>query len=172
MPGATERTVIRTCPLCEATCGLELTCSNGSLLRIRGDDEDVFSHGFICPKGDDRSARCTTTPTGCAARWSAARRRADAGTWEEAFAEVDRGLPPIIEAHGRDAVARLPGQPERPQPGRRLLYGRVLLKALRTRNIFSASTVDQRPKELSSALMFGTMASFAGPGPRPNRHTC
>ena len=39
-----------TCPLCEATCGLELTLSNDGVDRIRGDADDVFSHGFICPK--------------------------------------------------------------------------------------------------------------------------
>src|SRR5665648_725842 len=45
------RTAYRTCPLCEATCGLELTL-NGGISSIRGDDEDVLSHGFICPKGN------------------------------------------------------------------------------------------------------------------------
>ena len=44
-------TAVRTCPLCEATCGLELTLSDGVIESIRGDAEDVFSHGFICPKG-------------------------------------------------------------------------------------------------------------------------
>ena len=44
-------TANRTCPLCEATCGLELTLEDGALTRIRGDADDVFSHGFICPKG-------------------------------------------------------------------------------------------------------------------------
>ncbi|MEA2368690.1 MAG: hypothetical protein QOH38_1408, partial [Thermoleophilaceae bacterium] len=49
--GATT-TAYATCPLCEATCGLELTLANGDgVVGIRGDAEDVFSHGFICPKG-------------------------------------------------------------------------------------------------------------------------
>ncbi len=41
----------RTCPLCEATCGLEITLHGDEVVSIRGDREDVFSHGFICPKG-------------------------------------------------------------------------------------------------------------------------
>ena len=42
----------RTCPLCEATCGLEITTDDdGAITRIRGDCDDVFSKGFICPKG-------------------------------------------------------------------------------------------------------------------------
>ena len=41
----------RTCPLCEATCGLEITMLGDTVQRIRGDRDDVFSKGFICPKG-------------------------------------------------------------------------------------------------------------------------
>src|SRR5262249_59608473 len=48
---AATRTAIRTCPLCEATCGLELTLDGRELIRVRGDREDVFSHGYVCPKG-------------------------------------------------------------------------------------------------------------------------
>jgi len=48
---STERTVFRTCPLCEATCGLEITVAGDTVTRIRGDRNDVFSKGFICPKG-------------------------------------------------------------------------------------------------------------------------
>src|SRR5438270_10137250 len=46
-----DRRALRTCPLCEATCGLELTLSGDDVLAIRGDRDDVFSNGFICPKG-------------------------------------------------------------------------------------------------------------------------
>ena len=45
------RTAYRTCPLCEASCGLEITVRGREVTRIRGDREDVFSHGFVCPKG-------------------------------------------------------------------------------------------------------------------------
>lgn len=50
------RTATRTCPLCEAGCGLEITIARDEdgferVQRIRGDMDDVFSHGFICPKG-------------------------------------------------------------------------------------------------------------------------
>ena len=41
----------RTCPLCEAGCGLEIGVRDGAVTRIRGDMADVYSHGFICPKG-------------------------------------------------------------------------------------------------------------------------
>ena len=46
-----SHTTYRVCPLCEATCGLELTVSDGAISGVRGDHDDVFSKGFICPKG-------------------------------------------------------------------------------------------------------------------------
>ena len=49
--GHRDRTAYRTCPLCEATCGLELKLDGEEIVSIRGDREDVFSHGFLCPKG-------------------------------------------------------------------------------------------------------------------------
>ena len=46
-----ERTAFRTCPFCEATCGLAVTMRGDDIVKVRGDAEDVFSHGFLCPKG-------------------------------------------------------------------------------------------------------------------------
>ena len=151
------RTAFRTCPLCEAGCGLEigLAGSNGDtrVTRIRGDRDDVFSHGFICPKGStlqqlhedpDWLRRPLVKRDG---------RFVEVG-WDEAFAEVERRLGPLVDEHGRDAVAIYLGNPNAHSLSG-LLYLRPLIKALGTRNVFSASTVDQRPKEVSSALMFG-----------------
>jgi anaerobic selenocysteine-containing dehydrogenase len=147
------RTAYRTCPLCEAGCGLEITLRDGQIVRIRGDRDDVFSHGFICPKGStlkqlhedpDRLRRPLI-------------RRGDEfaeATWDEAFAEIERRLMPIIETHGRDAVAVYLGNPNAHSLAG-MLYGKALIKAIGTRNVYTASTVDQRPKELSAALMFG-----------------
>ena len=161
MSSAAETTVFRTCPLCEATCGLELTLRDGAVTRIRGDSHDVFSHGFICPKGTTLG-HLHDDPD----RLRGPMVRRDGGlqaaTWEEAFAEVARRLPPIIEGHGRDAVAVYIGNPSVHNLSG-MLYSRPLLRALGTRNVFSASTVDQRPKEISSALMFGTMVTHAVP---------
>jgi anaerobic selenocysteine-containing dehydrogenase len=156
-----DATVFRTCPLCEATCGLELTIRDGAVTRIRGDSDDVFSHGFICPKG---TALGHLHDDPDRLRAPMVRRDGDLrpAPWEEAFAEVAGRLPGIIERHGRDAVAVYLGNPNVHNLSG-LLYGRVLLRALGTRNLFTASTVDQRPKEISSALMFGTMYTHAVP---------
>ncbi|HEX6675546.1 MAG TPA: molybdopterin-dependent oxidoreductase [Actinomycetes bacterium] len=161
MSPSAATTVFRTCPLCEATCGLELTVSNGSVRSIRGDADDVFSAGFICPKGTTLGPLHDDPDR---LRGPLVRRDGElrAATWEEAFAEVARRLPPIIERHGRDAVAVYIGNPTVHNLSG-TLYSRLLLRTLRTRNVFTASTVDQRPKEISSALMFGTMLSHAVP---------
>jgi anaerobic selenocysteine-containing dehydrogenase len=161
MPSS-ERVAYRTCPLCEATCGLEITTTDGAVTRIRGDAEDVFSRGFLCPKGvglkelheDPDRVR---TPLIRQADGSFAE-----ATWDEAFAEIDRRLPAVMERGGRDAVAAYIGNPAAHSLAF-LLYGKVLLKALGTKNVFSASTVDQYPKQAASALMFGTGTTIAIP---------
>jgi anaerobic selenocysteine-containing dehydrogenase len=155
-------TAFATCPLCEATCGLEITVADGAVTRIRGDADDVLSHGFVCPKGaslqelhedPDRLRTPMLREPGGELR---------PASWDEAFAEIDRRLPAIREQYGNDAVAAYIGNPSAHNLST-LMYGRVVLKALRTRNIFSASTVDQFPKQMASALMFGSGAMVAVP---------
>jgi anaerobic selenocysteine-containing dehydrogenase len=153
-------TAYATCPLCEATCGLEIQL-NGGVEKIRGDRADVFSRGFICPKGGSLKALHEDPDR---LRAPLVRRDGELveATWDEAFAEIDRRLPPLLEARGRDAVAVYLGNPNVHNLSL-TLYARVLLKALGTKNIFSASTVDQMPKQVSAGLMFGTMLSVPIP---------
>jgi anaerobic selenocysteine-containing dehydrogenase len=151
------RTAFRTCPLCEAGCGLEITFRDGpageEVARIRGDRDDVFSQGYLCPKGStlkqlhedpDRLRRPLVRRDGEHVEV----------TWDEAFAEIERRLLPVLARHGRDACAAYIGNPTAHNLGG-LLYGKAVLRALGSTNVFSASTVDQRPKEISAALMFG-----------------
>jgi anaerobic selenocysteine-containing dehydrogenase len=161
MSASATTTAFRTCPFCEATCGLELTVRDGAVTRIRGDRDDVFSRGFLCPKGTTLG-HLHDDPDRL--RGPMVRRNGELrpASWEEAFDEVARRLPPIVQRHGRDAVAVYLGNPTVHNLSG-LLYGRVLLRALGTRNLFTASTVDQRPKEISSALLFGTMLSHPVP---------
>jgi anaerobic selenocysteine-containing dehydrogenase len=149
-----DRTAYRTCPLCEATCGLEIQLDGEQVRSIRGDGQDVFSHGFLCPKGyalkelhsDPDRVRTPLI------------RRPDGSfqpaTWDEAFALIDERLGPIL-AHDRNAVSFYLGNPNAHNLDS-LLYSRVLLRALGTRNLYSASTVDQYPKQMACGLMFGT----------------
>src|SRR5204862_474900 len=75
-------------------------------------------------------------------------------SWDEAFAEIEARLLPVLDEHGRNAAAAYIGNPNAHNLAG-MLYNRAVLRALGTPNVFSASTVDQRPKEISSALMFG-----------------
>ncbi len=149
------------CPLCEATCGLELRTRGREVTGIRGDAADVFSKGFICPKGyavkelDADPDRLRTPMLKRDGRHVPV-------SWDEAFAEIEARLLPIIQQHGRDAVAAYLGNPGAHNLAL-MLYNPVLLRALGTRNVYSASTVDQMPKQVSAGLMFGTVLSVPVP---------
>src|SRR5215211_2801060 len=121
-----ERSAFRTCPFCEATCGLEVTVRDGAVVKVRGDAQDVFSRGFLCPKGV---------------------------ALQDLHDDPDRLRTPMVR--GDDGELR-PASWDEALGLIALLYGRVFLKALGSRSVYSASTVDQRPKEIAAALMFGT----------------
>lgn len=70
-------------------------------------------------------------------------------SWDEAFAEIERGLAPIFDAYGRDAVALYLGNPNAHNLWG-LMYNRALIQSLRSANVYSASTVDQMPKQVSA----------------------
>jgi anaerobic selenocysteine-containing dehydrogenase len=153
--------VIRTCPLCEATCGLQLKLDGDEIVSVRGDADDVFSKGFVCPKG---AALKELHSDPDRIRTPLIRQRDGSfapATWDEAFAEIDRRLSPII-AEDRNAVGVYLGNPNAHLLAN-MLYGPVLLRALGTKARFSASTVDQFPKQMASALMFGTATTVPVP---------
>ncbi len=162
MTSVTEpRTGYRTCPLCEATCGLELTLEGRSLVRVRGDREDVFSRGYICPKALalvdlERDPDIVRTPL---IRDGDGHREA---SWAEAFALIDSRLPPIIAEHGPDSVAVYLGNPNVHNLAG-LLYNPVLVRALGTANLYTATSVDQMPKQVACAYMFGSGLSIPIP---------
>ncbi len=158
---ASTRIAHRICPFCEACCGLELTIENEKVISVRGHDADVFSAGYICPKGvaiknlHDDPDRLRTPLIKRDGKFVEA-------TWDDAFDEIDRRLPAVIAAGGGDAVAMTLGNPAAHKIGL-LLYGGRIAKALKTRNVYSASTLDQMPKQLSAGLMFGAWLSIPVP---------
>ena len=151
----------RTCHLCEATCGLELHMNDREITLVRGDRDDVFSHGYLCPKGT-AIKQLETDPDRVRAPMI---RRGDTWHevgWDDAFAEIATRLREIRAAHGNDAVAAYLGNPNAHNLGP-VIYNRVLLQSLGSNNVFSASTVDQMPKQVSAGLMFGTALSIPVP---------
>ena len=155
-----ERTALRICPLCEANCGLVLEISGNTVTSVRGDKDDVFSHGFICPKGVS-FGEVDSDPT----RLRTPMIRNAAGTlepasWDEAFGVIRTRLGAIVTESGPEAVGMFLGN-----PNVHSLSGAFMLpafiKALGTSQRFSASTVDQMPKQAASAMMYGTALTVA-----------
>ncbi|HEX6283710.1 MAG TPA: molybdopterin-dependent oxidoreductase, partial [Pyrinomonadaceae bacterium] len=142
----------RTCNLCEAMCGIEISVDNNHL-NIRGDKDDPFSRGFICPKAvalqdihyDKDRLRHPVRRT------SSGWQRID---WDEAFAEVAQNLKRVREKHGRNSVATYLGNPNVHNYGA-MLFAPGFIRSLRTRNRFSATSVDQLAHHVAAYLMFG-----------------
>ena len=152
-PDPEIETHIRTCPLCEATCGLEITLKDGEITRIRGDREDVFSKGFICPKGSTLKQLHADPDR---VRTPLIKRNGEfvPATWDEAFEAVAEGFGKIWEAGDRNAIAVYLGNPTAHSMAG-AMFAPPLIKAIKTNNLFSASTVDQMPKHVSSGFLFG-----------------
>ncbi len=149
----TTTTHFRTCHLCEAMCGLAIEHEGERVVAIRGDRDDPFSRGYLCPKGaaigqlhddPDRLRRpLRKTRDG----W----RELD---WDEALDLAAGRLHAIQREHGRDSVAVYLGNPAVHNHGT-LLFALPFLRQLRTRHRYSATSIDQLPQMLVAYLMFG-----------------
>ncbi|WP_405981424.1 molybdopterin-dependent oxidoreductase [Streptomyces sp. NBC_00158] len=155
------RTAPRICPLCEATCGLTLTIEGTTVTGARGDRDDVFSRGFICPKGAAFGALDADPDR---LRTPLVRRdgRLREVTWEEAYDAIAAAVPALVREHGAQSVGIVLGNPNAHTMAG-ALYPPLLVNTLGTRNLFTASTLDQMPKHVSSGLLFGD--PFAIPVP-------
>jgi len=149
------------CPLCEASCGLDIHLVNGEVSLIRGDRDDVFSHGFLCPKGTALKALQQDPDR---LRKPLIKRNGEfiEVDFDEAFAEVQRLLMPVIESHGPGSCGMVIGNPTVHRTGL-VLYALDLAAALGSPNVFSAASLDQMPKHLSVGRMFGDFYSIPVP---------
>ena len=148
-----NRTVYRACNLCEAICGLVIEVEGDRVSSVRGDPDDPLSRGHICPKGS-QIAKVHEDPDRLREpiiREGTAWREA---SWPEALSLTARRIHEVRTAHGADAVAVYAGNPNVHNYGS-LLFGPRLYGKLRTRNAYSATSVDQLPHHLASYLMFG-----------------
>jgi len=148
-----EQTHYFACNLCEAICGLEIKLEGGRIKSIRGDKQDPISKGHICPKAvalqdiyyDPDRLRVPVRKT--ADGWQKI-------SWKQAFDEVATQLKHIQRKHGKDAVAVYLGNPTVHNLDA-MLFGPAFFRTLKTRNRYSATSVDQLPEQLVSLLMFG-----------------
>ena len=140
-------TKLHTCTLCEAMCGLEIHVEDDRVALIRPDREDVWSHGYICPKGttlgriheDPDRLRQPVVRDGTT--WREV-------SWPEAFETCERLLQPVIEKYGIGAVTAYVGNPTAHNFSLSRYVG-VLIAMSGIPMIYSSGTVDQWPKNLS-----------------------
>ncbi|GAB3993693.1 molybdopterin-dependent oxidoreductase [Nocardioides marmoraquaticus] len=157
----TPRTVTGVCNLCEAICGLTLTVTDGpdgpAVTGVRGNDADPLSRGHLCPKGvalpdvqadPDRLRRPVRRHgSGADATWEEI-------TWDEALDLTADALASTIRDHGRDAVGVYLGNPNVHSLGS-MTHGTRLVKTLRSKNTYSATSVDQLPHQLVAWQLYG-----------------
>jgi anaerobic selenocysteine-containing dehydrogenase len=152
-------TKLGVCNLCEAICGLEITVTDGAVTSIRGNPDDPLSRGHICPKGTaladihadpDRLRR----PVKRVATGATTEDRWEEIGWDEALDLTADGLARAINEHGRGALAIYQGNPNAHSLGS-LTHGTAMVRTFRTRNKFSATSVDQLPHQLVAYLMYG-----------------
>jgi anaerobic selenocysteine-containing dehydrogenase len=143
----------RACNLCEAVCGLTITVEDGRVTDLRGDPLDPLSRGAICPKGSallDLHAdpdRLKTPVRRVGEGWAPLE-------WDAAFDLAVNGLRDVAQRYGNDAVAVYLGNPTVHNSGTLLSMG-GFLHALKTKNRFSATSVDQLPHHVAALEMFG-----------------
>ncbi|MCA9683720.1 MAG: molybdopterin-dependent oxidoreductase [Myxococcales bacterium] len=150
---AGRRTHLRTCNLCEAMCGLEFELEGRDIVAVRGDRDDVFSRGYLCPKGP-ALAQLHADPDRLRRPMRREGDRWLSLDWDEALDEAAAGLVEVQREHGKDALAVYLGNPAVHNHAV-ALYGPPFLRALRTRHRYSATSVDQLPQMLAAYLMFG-----------------
>jgi anaerobic selenocysteine-containing dehydrogenase len=147
-----RRTAYRVCPFCEATCGLAIEVERNAIVSVRGDKEDPFSRGFICPKAyglkelyhdPDRLRQPVRRTTN---GWEKI-------SWDEAYKEAASRLLTIREKYGNNAIGMYLGNPLVHDLA--FLYFPILARALASRSVFNASAIDTLPKEIQTGLMFG-----------------
>ncbi|MDF1690922.1 MAG: molybdopterin oxidoreductase family protein [Zhongshania sp.] len=148
-----SKTHFRTCNLCEAMCGIAIKLEDGVITSIKGDEDDSFSRGHICPKAialkdlyedPDRIRRPLHKVDG---EWQEL-------SWEDALDKVAARIASLQAEHGHDALGVYLGNPNVHNTGSLLMSGGVL-RALKTKNKFSATSVDQLPHHIVSWKLFG-----------------
>lgn len=143
----------RTCPLCEASCGLKVERS-GDSARVTGDVHNPFSRGYMCPKGNSL-IRSDSDPDRLRKplirdRKTGVRRPVE---WDEAFQFIADGLETALKGGAPDRLAFYYGTGVSHSIAS--VYYPVLCSAIPTNNLFGSSTVDQAPKQIACAMMYG-----------------
>ena len=162
------KTHYRTCNLCEAMCGLEIKHQGEKILSIKGDKQDPFSKGYICPKAtalqdlyedpDRLRAPMERTKDG----WKEL-------SWPEALDKAAEGISALQKKHGVNALGIYSGNPNVHNMGA-MLTARHLFKGLKSRSRFSATSIDQLPHHIVCMHLFGHMLRIPVPDINRTQH--
>ena len=151
----------RTCNLCEAMCGLEIEVVDDQIRSIKGDKQDPFSKGYICPKATGLQDihkdpdRLTKPVKKTEEGWQEI-------SWNEAFDLVEQKIKDLQQQHGTDALGVYQGNPNVHSLGA-MLFGPNFIRSLKTKQRFSATSVDQLPHHYASQFMIGHMSMIPVP---------
>jgi len=161
MPSNRSYTHHRTCNLCEAMCGITVEIEDKQIISIKGDIDDPFSKGHICPKAlalkdiyedpDRLKKPQMKTKEG----WKEI-------SWSRALDIVANKIKDTQKAHGKNAIGTYTGNPNVHHHGN-ILFGGPFLQALKTRNKFSATSNDQLPHMQANLELFGHQLMFPVP---------
>jgi anaerobic selenocysteine-containing dehydrogenase len=150
-----------TCPLCECMCGLDVKVEDERVTLIRGNKDDVWSKGYLCPKGSALGHlhhdpdRITTPMVRDGETWREV-------SWEEAFQRIEELVHPVLEEHGPTCMTAFVGNPA----GHSYSLSRYLSQMIGPSgmtHIYSAGTVDQWPKNVTSILLYGNQWLIPAP---------
>ncbi len=165
---AGEQTHFRTCNLCEAMCGIVVKHDGNKVLSIKGDKDDPFSQGYICPKAtalqdlhedpDRLRQPIERTKDG----WQKI-------SWDEAFDKVAAGIQSVQKKYGQNAFGVYLGNPNVHNLGGMLTI-KHLLTSIKTRSRFSATSIDQLPHHIISMHLFGHMLRIPVPDVNRTQH--
>jgi anaerobic selenocysteine-containing dehydrogenase len=141
---------------------LELTHDgHGNVTRVRGDVEDPYSRGYLCPKGASLGL-IDSDPGRLQSPLVRLHGELRPVSWDDAFAEVERLIRPMVRRHGCDSLGLYTGNPIG-HDFAMSLYLPVLQRAMKSKQQYSASTLDSTPHTVVAALMFGHQSTVAVP---------
>ncbi|ERL55632.1 molybdopterin oxidoreductase family protein [Psychrobacter aquaticus] len=156
-----EQTHFRTCNLCEAMCGIVIKHDGEKVLSIKGDKDDPFSRGYICPKATalqdlhEDPDRLRQPVERTADGWKEI-------SWPEALDKVAAGIQSVQQKYGKNALGIYLGNPNVHNLGGMLTI-KHLLTSIKTRSRFSATSIDQLPHHIVCMHLFGHMLRIPVP---------
>ncbi len=165
---ADEKLHFGTCTLCEAMCGIEVKYSGEKVLSIKGDKNDPFSKGYICPKATalqdlyEDPDRLRQPVERTANGWQEI-------SWPEAFDKVAEGIQKLQKKYGANALGIYLGNPNVHNMGS-MLTTKHLLTSLKSRSRFSATSIDQLPHHIVCMHLFGHMLRIPVPDVNRTQH--